>query len=176
METRFFPYDTKGKPLSKEEIFSYPEIAEYLTQHKASLLKKQSEEQKPDWYLYGRTQAVKDVYLKKYSINTIIKQVGTIKLVDVPVGSGIYSGLYILTEVPFEILERIIKSDEFINYLSILKQYKSGGYYTYTSKDLEQYLNYKISQHFRRTTSCSDKKEDINAERKGWATRALINY
>ena len=135
--------------MSKEEIFSYPEIAEYLTQHKASLLKKQSEEQKPDWYLYGRTQAVKDVYLKKYSINTIIKQVGTIKLVDVPVGSGIYSGLYILTEVPFEILERIIKSDEFINYLSILKQYKSGGYYTYTSKDLEQYLNYKISQHAR---------------------------
>lgn len=145
----FFPYDTKGKPLSKEEIFSYPEIAEYLTQHKASLLKKQSEEQKPDWYLYGRTQAIKDVYLKKYSINTIIKQVGTIKLVDVPVGSGIYSGLYILTEVPFEILESIIKSDKFINYLEILKQYKSGGYYTYTSKDLEQYLNYKISQHAR---------------------------
>ncbi|MCF0236744.1 MAG: N-6 DNA methylase [Bacteroidaceae bacterium] len=143
----FFPYDTKGKPLSKEEIFSHPEIAEYLEKNKAELLKKKTEEQVPDWYLYGRTQALKDVYSRKYSINTIIKEVKSIKLIDVPVGSGLYSGLYILTEVPFEIVECAIKSEEFINYLSILKNYKSGGYYTYSSKDLEQYLNYKISQH-----------------------------
>ena len=145
----FFPYDTKGKPLSKEEIFSHPEIAEYLEKHKAELLKKHTEEQKPDWYLYGRTQALKDVHSMKYSINSIIKEVKTIKLIDVPVGSGLYSGLYILTEVPFDILESAIKSEEFINYLAMLKNYKSGGYYTYSSKDLEQYLNYKISKHER---------------------------
>lgn len=148
-EQGFFPYDTKGKPLPKSEIFSHPEVAEYLRQNKAGLLKKYTEEQKPDWYLYGRTQALKDVYLKKYSINSIIKQVSTIKLINVPAGSGIYSGLYILTEVPFDILENTIKSEEFINYLAMLKRYKSGGYYTYTSKDLEQYLNYKISQDER---------------------------
>ena len=145
----FFPYDTKGKPLSKEEIFSHPEIAEYLEKNKADLLKKHTEEQKPDWYLYGRTQALKDVYSTKYSINAIIKEVKTIKLIEVPVGSGVYSGLYILTEVPFDIIESAIKSEEFINYLVMLKNYKSGGYYTYSSKDLEQYLNYKISQHER---------------------------
>lgn len=145
----FFPYDTKGKPLSKEEIFSHPEIAEYLEKNKAELLKKRTEEQKPDWYLYGRTQALKDVYSNKYSINSIIKEIKTIKLIKVPIGSGLYSGLYILTEVPFEILENAIKSEEFISYLAMLKNYKSGGYYTYNSKDLEQYLNYKISQHER---------------------------
>ncbi len=144
-ERGFFPYDTNGKPLSKEELFSYPEIAEYLTKHKTDLLKKQTELQNPNWYLYGRTQAIKDVYLKKYSINTIIKSVETIKLVEVPSGSGVYSGLYILTEAPYEVLESIIKSDEFIGYLKILKHYKSGGYYTYTSKDLEQFINYKLS-------------------------------
>lgn len=94
-ERGFFPYDTNGKPLSKEELFSYPEIAEYLTKHKADLLKKQTEEQNQKWFLFGRTQAIKDVYLKKYSINTIIKSVETIKLIEVPSGSGIYSGLYI---------------------------------------------------------------------------------
>lgn len=83
----------------------------------------------------------------KYSINSIIKDVETIRLIGVPVGSGLYSGLYILTEVPFDILESAIKSKEFINYLAMLKNYKRGGYYTYSSKDLEQYLNYKISQH-----------------------------
>lgn len=149
-ERGFFPYDTNGKPLSKEELFSYPEIAEYLTKHKTDLLKKQTELQNPNWYLYGRTQAIKDVYLKKYAINTIIKSVETIKLIEVPSGQGVYSGLYILTDVPFEVLESIIKSDEFIGYLKILKHYKSGGYYTYTSKDLEQYINYKLSQNIKK--------------------------
>ena len=144
-ERGFFPYDTNGKPLSKEELFSYPEIAEYLTKPKTDLLKKQTELQNPNWYLYDRTQAIKDVYLKKYAINTIIKSVETIKLIEVPSGQGVYSGLYILTDIPFEVLESIIKSDEFIGYLKILKHYKSGGYYTYTSKDLEQFINYKLS-------------------------------
>ena len=145
----FYPYDKKGKPLSKEVIFSYPEIAKYLNKHKSDLLKNHTEKQRPDWYLYGRTQALKDVYSKKYSINSIIKEVKTIKLIDVPIGSGLYSGLYILTDIPFNVLESAIKSDDFIRYLAMLKNYKSGGYYTYSSKDLEQYLNYKISQNER---------------------------
>lgn len=143
----FFPYDSNGKPLSKEELFSYPEIAEYLTMHKTDLLKKQTEKQNPNWFLFGRSQAIKDVYIKKYSINTIIKSVETIKLIEVPSGQGVYSGLYILSDVPFELIESIIKSDEFIAYLKILKHYKSGGYYTYSSKDLEQFINYKLSQN-----------------------------
>ena len=49
--------------------------------------------------------------------------------------------------MPFEVIERAIKSEEFINYISALKHYKSGGYYNYSSKELEQYLNYKISQY-----------------------------
>lgn len=145
-ERGFFPYNINGRPLSKEELFSYPEIAEYLTKHKADLLKKQTEKQNPNWYLYGRSQAIKDVYLKKYAINTIIKSVETIKLIEVPSGQGVYSGLYILSDVPFEVVENIIKSDDFIAYLKILKHYKSGGYYTYTSKDLEQFINYKLSK------------------------------
>lgn len=146
----FFPYDSNGKPLSKEDVFSYPEIAEYLTKHKTELLKNQTEEQFPNWFLYGRTQGLKDVYLNKYSINTIIKDVKSIKIFKVPSGSGVYSGLYILTEVPYEVLESIIRSDDFIDYLKILKHYKSGGYYTYTSKDLEQYINYKLSQNIKK--------------------------
>lgn len=145
----FFPYDKKGKPLSKEEIFSHPEIAAYLEKNKETLLKGHTEKQKPDWYLYGRTQALKDVYSNKYAINSIIKDIESIKLVEVPIGVGLYSGLYILTEVPYDIIESIVKSEEFINYLAMLKNYKSGGYYTFNTKDLEQYLNYKISKDER---------------------------
>ncbi len=143
----FFPYNTQGKPLPKDEIFSRREIAVYLNRNKQTLLKSRTEEENPDWYLYGRTQALKDVFEKKYSINTIIRDISTIKLIEVPVGAGLYSGLYILTHVSYEILADIIKSEEFVAYVKMLKNYKSGGYYTFNSKDLEQYLNYKLSQH-----------------------------
>ncbi len=143
----FFPYNDKGMALSRNVVFSFPEISSYLNENKSILLKGKSEEEKPDWYLYGRTQAIRDVFVKKYSINTIISTVASIKLTEVPSGSGLYSGLYIITNVPIRTLEKIIKCEDFIDYLKTLKNYKSGGYYTYNSKDLEQYLNYKLSDY-----------------------------
>lgn len=101
----------------------------------------------PGWYLYGRTQALRDVSSNKIAINTTIKDINSIKLIPVKAGEGIYSGLYILTSVPFEIIEKQIKCDDFINYLKTLKKYKSGGYYTFNSKELETYLNYKLSEY-----------------------------
>ncbi|MCD8292118.1 MAG: BREX-1 system adenine-specific DNA-methyltransferase PglX [Prevotella sp.] len=142
----FFPYDKNGKPLSREEVFSYPEVAEYLNANKETLLKGRDENTHPFWYLYGRTQALHDVFEEKYAINTVIKDIKSIKLERVPYGSGLYSGLYILTKVSFETLESIIKTDDFINYLKMLKKYKSGGYYTYNSLDLEQFINAKLTQ------------------------------
>jgi len=62
----FFPYDSKGKPLPKDVIFSKPKVAEYLNAHKKDLLKGKTEAEKKDWYLYGRTQALKDVFVNKY--------------------------------------------------------------------------------------------------------------
>lgn len=143
----FYPYDRDGKPLSKDEIFSDKDIADYLEKNKKDLLKDGDESEKPCWYLYGRTQALKDVFSDKISINTTIRDVRSIKLNRVPAGSGLYSGLYILSDVPYDVISGIIVSDDFIRYIASLKKYKSGGYYTYNSKDLELYLNYKISQY-----------------------------
>lgn len=147
----FFPYDAAGKPLSREAVFSHPDVADYLNRNKKELLKKHTERENPDWYLYGRTQAIRDVFERKYSINSIIKDVSSIRLIDVPAGSGLYSGLYILSRVPYDVLKSAVESKDFIDYLAMLKNYKSGGYYTYGSKDLEQYLNYKIACHERAT-------------------------
>lgn len=141
----FYPYDYKGDPLSDKEIFSNPCIVKYLNQNKAKLLKGRQEH--PGWYLYGRTQALRDVNKAKIAINTVIKDIASIKLIRVGAGEGIYSGLYILTAAPFEIVEKEIKCQDFIDYLKILKKYKSGGYYSYNSKDLETYLNYKLAKY-----------------------------
>ena len=100
--------------------------------------------------MYGRTQALKDVCILKYAVNTCIKGVESIKLTEVPPGCGLYSGLYILPDkgVTFDMLDRIIRNEEFIRYVSLLKNYKSGGYYTFNSKDLELYINYKIQLEY----------------------------
>lgn len=141
----FYPYNEKGGPLGEKEIFSDQAIAQYLNAHKDKLLKGHSEY--TGWYLYGRTQALRDVSSNKIAINTTIKDINSIKLIPVKAGEGIYSGLYILTSVPFEIIEKEIKRKDFINYLKILKKYKSGGYYTFNSKELETYLNYKLAKY-----------------------------
>lgn len=141
----FFPYDEKGKPFSKTVLFANVRIAEYMNQNKKELLKGKTENEFPEWYLYGRTQALKDTFCNKIGINALVKNVSSVKLQKVPAGSGLYSGLYIQTNVDFETIDRIIKNEDFINYLKVIKKYKSGGYYTYNSKDLEQYLNYKLS-------------------------------
>lgn len=36
-------------------------------------------------------------------------------------------------------------NDEFVNYVKALGRYKNGGYYTFTSKDLQNFLNYKMN-------------------------------
>lgn len=143
----FFPYDKKGRPVGKELLFADEQVREYLERHKPELLKGRTEEQCPGWYLYGRTQALKDVYEDKIAVNTMVKDVDSVKLTEVPAGCGLYSGLYILTKVPCQVICSILRNDRFIAYLRMLKNYKSGGYYTFNSKALEYYLNYKISQY-----------------------------
>ena len=143
----FFPYDKNGKPISKDILFRNVAIKTYMETQKATLLKGKAESTNPEWYLYGRTQALKDVYTDKIAINTIIKDMDSIRLEPVANGSGVYSGLYMLTNVPFSILESLIKSDCFIRYIHTLKCYKSGGYYTFNSKDLEKYINFQIENY-----------------------------
>lgn len=142
----FYPYDKDGCPLSRETIFAYTEIAKYLNRNRSTLVKRALDNVDDEWFLFGRTQALKDVGKSKLSVNTIIKDVASIKVTEVPVGAGLYSGLYILTALPQETIKALICSEDFVAYVAMLKNYKSGGYYTFSSRDLERYLNYKISQ------------------------------
>lgn len=137
----FFPYDKKGKPFDWDHIREDKVISTYLIAQKEVFF----EDEQKDWYLYGRTQALADVHKNKYAISSIVKDKESIKINFVPPGCGIYSGLYILTDIDETTLKNLIISDSFIHYIQLLRKYKSGGYYTFNSKDLQQYLNYKIN-------------------------------
>lgn len=146
-----FPYDENGKPLSEETIFENENVKRHFIAQKEALLKGRTEY--AGWYLFGRTQALADVYRPKLSINALVRTKEDLKLVELISGEGIYSGLYITTncDISLQEIKNIIVSDEFINYIKLLKKYKSGGYYTFNTKDVEQFINYNLTNK-RRTS------------------------
>lgn len=154
-----YPYDKNGKPLPLKDFMNNTEAYDHLLSHQDKLSKSRDIEDDKFWYLFGRTQALKDVSKVKYAINTLIKDKGSIKLECVPQGAGIYSGLYILTDIEFETIKQLVYSEDFINYVKLLKNYKSGGYYTFASKDLEQYLNYKLSEKYGQSRISNGSRE-----------------
>lgn len=140
----FFPYDKDGRPMARKKVFENKAISQYLRCNKRQLLKGRREADAQGWYLYGRTQALKDVAVEKYAVNTCVRDVKSIKFNRVPAGAGVYSGLYILTAVDESVLREVLLSGAFVDFVRALKKYKSGGYYTFSSRDLERYLNFMI--------------------------------
>ena len=50
--------------------------------------------------------------------------------------------------IKYKDLISLIKTDDFVNYIKLVGQYKSSGYYSFKTKDVEKYLNFKIFQLF----------------------------
>ena len=138
----FYPYNSEGKPVSYEEIRAFPEISCYLEDNRERLLNRDTRQM--EWWLYGRTQALDCVFYPKLAVNLLVRDENDIKIVSVPQGEGVYSGYYIKAENETDLIqaERCLRSADFIRYVRALKKYKSGGYYTYSTKDLEQYLHH----------------------------------
>jgi adenine-specific DNA-methyltransferase len=135
-----FPYD-KDIKAERFEAFEKP-LQEYFLSNKDNL-QKRSLDKGAEWFAFGRSQAINDIYKDKIAVNTTIKDIKSIKLNNVKNGQGVYSGLYILTEEPFAKIKEYIENDEFIEYIKTIGKCKSGGYYTFSSNDLYRYLIYK---------------------------------
>ena len=88
-----------------------------------------------------------DVWKNKIAINTLLRTEQDLKIEEVKAGEGLYSGLYIVSEldIPIEDIKGLLVTKDFAKYISLLKKYKSGGYYTFNSKDVQQYINYYIT-------------------------------
>lgn len=140
-----FPYDKNGKLLPRETVFAESAVAEHFETHKGDLLKGRDEY--PTYYEFGRTQALLDVWRDKIAINTLLRTEHDLKIEKVKSGEGLFSGLYIISDldIPFEDIKQILVNQDFAEYVGLLKKYKSGGYYTFNSKDVQQYLNYYIT-------------------------------
>ena len=152
-----FPYDENGRPVPLDTIEKeYPDVYAHYKRFEAALRKEEkrsvrNEQRKPKenhpWHLFGRSQAIRDVFRDKIAINAVIKDKNSLKLARVERGKGVYGGLYMLTDVAYDEIRHIVCSDEYAAYVASLKNYKSGGYYTCSAKDIELYINYKLAQN-----------------------------
>ena len=95
--------------------------------------------------MYGLSQALGDVWKPNIAINSLVRTADDLKIELVQEGSGVYSGLYIIGDIDINTAKNVLRSEEFIDYVKCIKKYKSGGYYTFNTKDVEQFLNYKLS-------------------------------
>ena len=137
-----FPYDENGNLISEDELKNCaPMEYRLLMENKDKLLERATDE---SWYAYGRTQAIKDTFKEKWAVKSTIKNPSEPIYKSVPSGSGVYGGLYILTEHPEGL--KALETQDFMNYVKMLGKYKSGGYYTFSSKELENYLNWSYGK------------------------------
>ena len=142
-----FPYDRAGRLVPYDAI-AKTSAAGYYAEHE-NRLRARSITNPNEWYGFGRTQGIKDVYRRKYSVCSIIKSVKDLKITLCDKGSGVYGGLYILTDLPRKRITDVLLTGDFMDYISLLGKYKSGGYYTFSSKDLKRYLYYKLAEEKR---------------------------
>ena len=118
-----------------------------MSPYKEKLLKRSNEKDvEKYWYAYGRSQAINDTFRNKMAINSLLRTEHDFKFTDAPPGTGVYGGLYIISDsVPLDEISKALKTKEFMAYICLLGKYKSGGYYTYSSKDVKRYLDYKFA-------------------------------
>ena len=146
----FYPYDENGKPLSLMDIDN--NLVDFM-RNKA--IEMEVDIENPAWYLYGRTQALNDVKYNKVAINNLIRNSDDIKLYFI-VGeeqTGVYSGYYIPLynrDIETKVMEkiRLDLSNDFVEYIKAVGKYKNGGYYTFSSKELEMWLNYSFGNKY----------------------------
>ena len=143
----FYPYGRDSKLIPETELQKDDALYRYLLSYKSRLAKRSCENGGTEyWYAFGRSQAINDTYKNKLAVNTLLRTIGDLKLIPAPAGVGVYSGLYLVgSTVKMEMARKALLSDDFLAYISLLGKYKSGGYYTFSSKDLKAYLDYKLA-------------------------------
>ena len=142
-----FPYykkDNKFVPFSEEELKTrYPKAYKYLLNNKEELLKRDLEKNKK-WYEFGRSQGVQTCHREKIVVSNLMKN--SINFHLLPEDIYVYSGIFITKkeEIEWDVIVKILNSEEFKKYIMIKGKDFSGGYKSVTTKLIKDFpLIYK---------------------------------
>jgi adenine-specific DNA-methyltransferase len=142
-ELILYPYelDNKRYRVIEENKLKekFPKAYDYLIFNKEEL-EKRDLDKGAVWYEFGRSQGVQSIHNEKIVLSTLIN--GSIDYYKLPKDVMIYSGLFITKNKDFaswDIIENILKSDEFYKYIRLTGKDFSGGYKSITSKQIKEY-------------------------------------
>lgn len=137
-----YPYDRGGRLIGIGEIRDTdPGLYDYLIGHEDGL-RRRSKVPDASWWGYGRSQGIADTYADKVAVQSIVRD--AVRTADAPAGTGVYSGIYVLGASRDEVASALSDGD-YMRWLRFLRHYKSGGYYSASSRELERYLDWKLS-------------------------------
>lgn len=117
----------------------YPLAYQYLWQHKAEL-EQRDVDKGALWYEFGRSQGIQTMHNEKIVLSTLVN--GKIEFYKVPKEVLMYSGLFIIKNKPdanWKMIEDILSSEEFYQYIRLTGKDFSGGYKSITSKQIKEF-------------------------------------
>lgn len=143
IEWVIFPYQYQnGRYITytEEEIRTqFPYAYAYLLKHKAELLSRDSDKNSP-WYAFGRSQGIQTSNNEKIVLSTLMKD--RVYFYYLPKDVFVYSGLFITKKeenTDWDIIDRILRSEDFSDYIRLTGKDFSGGYKSISSKQIKQY-------------------------------------
>lgn len=133
-----FPYDNIA--ITEDKLMKeFPKTYKYLKKHYNELIKRDIEKTN-EWYLFGRSQGLKNCNKKKIIFKHIINkkdpQIITYLLNE---NTVCYSGIYTTTDENIEELKKIFESKDFSRYCSLVGKDMNGGYISVSSKMIKDY-------------------------------------
>jgi hypothetical protein len=147
-EMILFPYElanTRYRVIAEQKLaHDYPYAYKYLQANRKEL-ESRDLDKGAVWYEFGRSQGIQTIHKEKIILSTLVYD--KISFYKVSDDVMMYSGLFIVKKKPYsnwEILENVLKSNEFYQYIRLTGKDFSGGYKSITSKQIKEF---RINAH-----------------------------
>lgn len=138
-----FPYElisNKYIVIAEEKLKqNYPYCYAYFLSHKDELMSRDLDKGAL-WYEYGRSQGVQSIHQEKIILSTLVN--GKIDFYKLSKDTLMYSGIFITKKnlhTDWTILEEVLASEDFFNYIRLTGKDFSGGYKSITTKQIKEF-------------------------------------
>jgi adenine-specific DNA-methyltransferase len=141
IEKIIFPYEkinNRYRIIRSEKLKNdFPLCYNYFMQNKEKLLNRDIDKGYLEFYQYGRSQSIQNIHHKKLVLNTMVND--KIKFYEIDENIMVYSGLFIIAD-DLDIIKESLKSKEFYDYIQIVGKDLRGGWKSFNSKNVKEFL------------------------------------
>lgn len=140
-----FPYQKINNKYSviptKKMEENFPLCYKYFLKNKELFLKRNLDSNWQEWYQFGRNQSIQTIHQKKIIVNNVVKD--NIRFYELNNDVMVYSGLFITAD-DFDFIKKKLSDRNFIKYIKIIGKDMKGGYKSFNSQNLYNFLTSEI--------------------------------